>query len=97
MGLCLNDTKLTCHREDGKNLVDIWSKKNPQGKVVTNYTELMAIDTTKTSKIMGIFGPDHLPFHALKSPEVPSLANMTYKAIQLLKKNPKGFLLMVGF
>ncbi|XP_015608485.1 alkaline phosphatase 4 [Cephus cinctus] len=88
----------TCVRSDGVNLAEIWKNNNPDGKVVTNTRDLMTLDIANTSKIMGIFAPSHMPFHAVRdtSPEgTPTLANMTLQAIRLLRKNKNGFLLMV--
>lgn len=85
----------TCVRGDGKNLAEIWSRNNPKGALVTNAEQLMSLDIANTSKILGVFAPSHLPYHALKPAQVPTLANMTTQAIKLLRKNKNGFLLMV--
>lgn len=46
--------------------------------------------------VLGLFGPDHLPYEIDRNPEdVPSLAEMTRAAIALLQKDPDGFFLMV--
>lgn len=86
----------TCVRNDGKNLVEYWEGNNPDGKVVTNTEQLFSVDIANTSKILGIFATNHLPYHAVKTEETPSLANMTKQAIKLLRKNNNGFLLMVS-
>lgn len=86
----------TCVRSDGKNLVEYWEGNNPDGKVVTNTEQLFSVDIANTSKILGIFATNHLPYHAVKTEETPSLANMTKQAIKLLRKNNNGFLLMVS-
>ncbi|XP_076641739.1 alkaline phosphatase 4 [Halictus rubicundus] len=85
----------TCVRGDGQNLAEIWSQNNPEGAVVTSAEHLMSLDIANTSKILGVFAPSHLPYHALKPEKVPTLANMTTQAIRLLRKNKNGFLLMV--
>ncbi|XP_066598048.1 alkaline phosphatase-like [Prorops nasuta] len=85
----------TFARRDGKNLVETWLKNNPNGKIVTNSKELFGLDINNTSKVMGIFAPGHMPYHADKPQDVPSLANMTTQAIRMLRKNKNGFLLMV--
>ncbi|XP_076237776.1 alkaline phosphatase 4 isoform X2 [Calliopsis andreniformis] len=85
----------TCVRGDGKNLTEVWLKNNPQGKMVTNAEQLLSVDIANTSKILGIFSTSHLPYHSVKSDQVPTLANMTTQAIRLLRKNKNGFLLMV--
>ncbi|XP_029034185.1 alkaline phosphatase 4-like [Osmia bicornis bicornis] len=85
----------TCVREDGLNLAEVWTKNNPEGNLVTNAEQLMSLDVANVSKILGIFATSHLPYHAVKPVEVPSLANMTAQAIKLLNKNKNGFFLMV--
>lgn len=86
----------SCVRTDRKNLVKEWQTKHPEGRAVNNTRDLMSIDIGKTSHILGVFSPGHMPYHTVKTDETPSLANMTMQAIRLLKKNKNGFLLMVG-
>ncbi|XP_025986676.1 alkaline phosphatase 4 isoform X2 [Solenopsis invicta] len=96
MGLKMNSSDSnSCLRSDGRNLVKEWQEKHPKGKAVTNMQDLMSIDISNTSHILGVFSPGHMPFHSVKTDETPSLANMTTQAIKLLKKNKNGFLLMV--
>lgn len=96
MGLNVTPTDPdTCVRGDGQNLAEVWSRNNPEGAVVTNAEQLMSLDLANTSKILGIFAPSHLPYHAVRPDRVPTLANMTTQAIKLLRKNKNGFLLMV--
>ena len=46
--------------------------------------------------VLGLFGPDHLPYEIDRDPEeVPSLAEMTRAALELLADDPDGFFLMV--
>jgi len=85
-----------CLRSDGRNLVKEWQANHTKGRVVNNTQDLMSIDINNTSHILGVFSPDHMPYHAVKSAETPSLVNMTTQAIRLLKKNKNGFLLMVS-
>lgn len=86
----------SCVRTDGRNLVKEWQAKHPEGRVVNNTQDLMSINISKTSHIFGVFSPNHMPYHAVKNSETPSLANMTMQAIRLLKKNKNGFFLMVS-
>jgi len=86
----------SCVRTDGRNLVKEWQAKHPEGRVVNNTRDLMSIDIANTSHIFGTFSPSHMPYHAVKTADTPSLANMTTQAIRLLRKNRNGFLLMVS-
>ena len=46
--------------------------------------------------VLGLFGPSHLPYEIDRDPEeVPSLAEMTRAALELLADDPDGFFLMV--
>lgn len=86
----------SCVRSDGRNLIKEWQANHAKGRVVNNTQDLMSIDINDTSHILGVFSPNHMPYHAVKSAETPSLVNMTTQAIKLLKKNKNGFLLMVS-
>jgi len=86
----------SCVRMDGRNLVKEWQAKHPEGRVVNNTRDLMSIDIANTSHIFGVFSPNHMPYHAVKTADTPSLTNMTTQAIKLLRKNGNGFLLMVS-
>jgi alkaline phosphatase len=83
-------------RRDGINLIKKWSELHPFGKYVTNRDELLNVDEN-VDHLLGIFSSNHMQFNADRNATVePSLAEMTEKAIKLLKrKNSRGFLLMV--
>ncbi|KAM0735547.1 Alkaline phosphatase 4 [Formica fusca] len=85
----------SCQRSDGRNLIKEWQANHAKGRAVNNTQDLMSIDINNTSHILGVFSPNHMPYHAVKRAETPSLVNMTTQAIKLLKKNKNGFLLMV--
>ncbi|XP_014469148.1 PREDICTED: alkaline phosphatase 4-like isoform X2 [Dinoponera quadriceps] len=85
----------SCVRNDGRNLAKEWQAAHPQGKFVNNTQDLMSLDISKTSHVLGIFSPSHMPYHAVKTSETPSLSNMTLQAIRMLKKSKNGFVLMV--
>lgn len=68
-------------------------------KVAQNRNEMLALD--KSKPVLGLFAEDGLPYEvdrlhdvALQK-EVPTLAEMTVKAIELMKDNPNGFALQV--
>ncbi len=85
-------------RLDGRDLIGEWKQRHPDGAYVWNRQQLQAIDPAKTSRLLGLFNPSHLNYEhervAGKLDE-PSLAEMTTRAIDVLKQNPNGFLLMV--
>lgn len=87
--------KLAFKRDDGRRLYESWQLTNPGSKLVTNTADLMSVDIYNTTKLMGLFADDHLPYATVKPSSVPSLTNMTLQAIRMLKKNKNGFFLMV--
>lgn len=88
-------------RGDGRNLLQEWQQKNPTGDLVF---DRRGLDKTEAQKVFGLFSPSHMAYdaqrqQAIKSNGVeglqPSLAEMTAKAIELLSRNKKGYLLVV--
>ncbi len=85
-------------RADGKDLSAVWKAANPGGEYVWNSDSFHAVDTKKASKLLGLFEPSHMQFEADRTAaggKEPSLAEMTTKAIAMLSKNRKGYVLMV--
>ncbi len=55
-----------------------------------------AMLASEADRIMGLFAPAHLPYELDRDVEtVPSLAEMTAKAVEVLSRNERGFVLMV--
>jgi len=80
-------------RTDGRNLLDLLQTNRVQ--IVSNAKEM---EHVASGKVWGIFAPASLSAEIDRSaltPDQPSLAQMTAKAISLLKQNPRGFFLMV--
>ncbi|XP_069162740.1 alkaline phosphatase isoform X4 [Procambarus clarkii] len=92
-------------RTDGRNLLDEWvhdkKTRDLNAEYVWNKAQFDKVDPRHTDYLLGVFGYSHLDFEVdrNKGPTGdPSLAEMTVKAIQILRKNPHGFFLMVeGF
>jgi len=87
----------TGRRTDGRDLTTEWSAR-PGAAYVWNKQQFDAIDPDKTRRLLGLFELSHLKYEVDRANDTagePSLAEMTRKAIQMLKKNPKGFYLMV--
>lgn len=84
-------------RKDGRNLIDEWQAKFG-GAYVWNKAQFDAIDPAGTDRLLGLFENSHMQYEADRAGDgagEPSLAEMTGKAIDILKKNKKGFFLMV--
>lgn len=85
-------------RRDGRNLQQEWVTKFPKSVYVWDKKGFDAIDTRKTDHLLGLFEPSHMRYEADRATDVagePSLAEMTTKALGILKKNKKGFYLMI--
>ena len=85
-------------REDGRNLVREWLNR-PRSTYVWNRAQFEAIDLSKTDHLLGLFSSAEMMKAAVDRPKdpggEPSLADMTAKSIDILSKNPKGFILLV--
>jgi len=91
-------------RTDGVNLLEKWAKvqsesgvANEKFKYISTVKELNELDFANLDHVLGLFADDHLSHHDLreKTPEQPSLTEMTEAAIKILSKNKNGFLLFV--
>ncbi len=66
--------------------------------VVRSGTELGALSTAGTGKLLGLFSPSEMAYEldrANQNLDQPSLTQMTTKALDVLSKNASGFFLMV--
>jgi alkaline phosphatase len=85
-------------RLDGRDLTQEWLKRFPQAAYVWNKAQFEAVDPDRVLHLLGLFDPSHLeyePDRPLDKGGEPSLAEMTAKALQILSRNPKGFVLVV--
>lgn len=87
----------TGSRTDGRDLTAEWETM-PKSEYVWNQDQFDAINPKKTKHLLGLFERSHMKYEADRENDVagePSLADMTQKAISMLKQNRKGFYLMV--
>jgi alkaline phosphatase len=85
-------------RLDGRNLPQEWLQKYPHSAYVWNLQQFDAIDPQSTDHLLGLFESDHMHFEADRAEDIagePSLAQMTRLAIEILRRNPKGYFLLV--
>lgn len=85
-------------RKDKRDLLAAWRKANREGALVWNKQQFQAINPARTNKLLGLFEPDHLRFEGEREQDTggePALAEMTAKAIRMLSRNEKGFVLLV--
>ncbi|XP_015365193.1 PREDICTED: membrane-bound alkaline phosphatase-like [Diuraphis noxia] len=87
------------HDED---LIQNWKKDKKTrfsdkiAKYVTTRQELLETDMSQTDFVLGLFHPEHMDYRLKSDFETqPTLQEMTRNAIQLLQKEPNGFVLFV--
>ncbi len=85
-------------RRDGRNLTEEWRAKSRAHAYVWNREGFDAIDPKTSPRVLGLFEPSHMQFEADRQADKggePSLAEMTEKAISILRQDKDGFFLMV--
>lgn len=85
-------------RLDDRDLTKEWVSKYKESAFVWNRSQFEAIDAKKTRHLLGLFEPSHMKYEYDRpkdSAGEPSLSEMTSKAIDVLSKNKKGYVLMV--
>lgn len=85
-------------KSERKDTLNLLEKAAAAGyRLATNRDELLT--PAKETKLLGLFAVSHLPYALDRQPDdaanVPSLAEMTKAALEMLSKNEKGFFLMV--
>ncbi|XP_060084027.1 alkaline phosphatase, tissue-nonspecific isozyme-like [Ylistrum balloti] len=88
------------HRQDGLNLINKWKKKykNERSRYIWKKSQFNSVHPAKTDRLLGLFEASHMQYELDRSADLagePSLAEMTTKAINILKKDKKGFFLLV--
>lgn len=81
-------------RRDGRDLSAEWLRQK-NAAFLTGKGQLDALDTHKAGPVLGLFSKGDLPSPVDHPQDVPELADMTDKAIDLLSRNPKGYFLLV--
>lgn len=78
-------------RWDGKDLTEV--ARDRGFDVAFTRADLMASDA---DRVLGLFASDVMPYERTRDAErIPSLADMTAKALEILAEDPDGFLLVV--
>ncbi|MGG1877853.1 alkaline phosphatase [Paenibacillus cisolokensis] len=75
-----------------KNLINEFQAKGYT--YVTDKAGLNALSTNQ-DKVLGLFGNSHVAYVPDRTAEVPSLADMTSKALDILSQNDNGFAIMI--
>lgn len=86
-------------RTDGRNLIKEWMSAKNARKFLKSKSEMNKLSAKSNEQILGIFSSDHMPYHldvvSKNLQEIPSLTEMTLKAIEVLENNENGFFLLV--
>jgi alkaline phosphatase len=84
-------------RKDSRDLIGEAKRKGYS--TVTNDQELAGLNSATTEKVLGLFSASGFPSAIDRQPSqktgVPTLTQMTEKALEILSKNPQGFFLVV--
>jgi len=99
---------VTGRRTDGKNLTAEWLSTRANAKyvwgqaggsvTVPEANDFSKVTAANTDYLLGLFDPSHAQFESDRARDPakePSLTEMTTKAIEILKKEKKGFFLHV--
>lgn len=92
------DAGKTGGRKDGLDLTQQWLGKYKNPAYVYDKVGFDAIDAKKTDHLLGLFERSHMEYEYDRAKDTagePSLTEMTAKAIDILSKNKKGYVLMV--
>lgn len=92
------DPGKTGSRKDGRDLTQEWLTKYPKAAFVWNDLCFIEVNPATTDHLLGLFERSHLEFEHDRPRDTggePSLSEMTAKAIAILRRNKKGFFLMV--
>ncbi|XP_043108629.1 alkaline phosphatase, tissue-nonspecific isozyme [Puntigrus tetrazona] len=92
------DKKHNGTRKDGRNLVGEWidRMKDKRGYYVWNRKDLLSLNPNNVDYLLGLFEPADLPYELERNKETdPSLTEMVDVAIKILRRNDRGFYLLV--
>ncbi|XP_061189805.1 alkaline phosphatase, tissue-nonspecific isozyme-like isoform X2 [Saccostrea echinata] len=89
-------------RLDGRNLIETWETiqqgKSKNYRYVWRKQDFDAVDENNIDYLLGLFNPAHMEYELERDTGnngEPSLTEMTAKAIKILRRNKKGFVLVV--
>jgi alkaline phosphatase len=89
----------TGKRNDGKDLTKAWlDRYGDGGAYVWNKAQFDTVDPASVDHLLGLFEMSHMQYDYDRLKDKagePSLAEMADKAIDVLAKNPEGFVLMI--
>lgn len=94
-----NDLGVTGRRQDGRNLVEEWlqavERRGERGSFVSNRLELLRMNTSQVDRLFGMFAENHMDYRMQNIENEPTLEEMTAKALEIVSKNKRGYVLIV--
>ncbi len=91
----LNDSRPNVLLGGGGNGISISSAQSAGYTTVTSRSQLLALNTSSTSRVSGQFGSTHMPYELDGLGSLPHLSEMATTALDILDNDPDGFFLMV--
>jgi alkaline phosphatase len=88
----------TGQRLDDRDLTREWAASREKAAYVWNRQQFVATDPENVDHLLGLFDPSHMHYEVDRRWDgagEPSLSEMTALAIAILRRNQKGFFLMV--
>ncbi|TMW41047.1 hypothetical protein DOY81_013874, partial [Sarcophaga bullata] len=83
-------------RLDNKNLLSLWQGMHPNGIIACNRQELLNLNVSKISHVLGAFESSFMDYHLEADPvKQPTLEEMTEVTLNLLSKNENGFFVFI--
>ncbi|CAG5118472.1 unnamed protein product [Candidula unifasciata] len=96
----INNSSSGGKRQDGRDLRENWKRHRASSGLRYAYVETKAdfdqINPDTADYLLGLFELSHMTYELERNAsKEPSLTEMVDKAIRILKKNPKGFFLLI--
>ncbi|XP_055525364.1 alkaline phosphatase-like [Wyeomyia smithii] len=86
-------------RQDGRILPDEWlqemSRRGERAMYVYDRHQLLNTDARDVDRLLGLFAANHLSYQLENVDQQPTLEEMTAKALDILTKNERGYVLVV--
>jgi alkaline phosphatase len=85
-------------RKDGRDLTAEWLATRKDAAYVWNQDQLDTLKLAHTQHLLGLFDASHMHYEADREQDAggePSLSDMTARAIEILRRNRRGYFLMV--
>ncbi len=84
-------------RTDNRDLLKEWQKRYSKGELIYDAEGFSKLVVNKDTRVLGLFEPSHMQYESERKIQnkEPSLSEMTQKALEILKTDDEGYVLMV--